>query len=419
MSKKGKKFSRRDFFKITGAVGAGSIAASIGKLSNASNQLEPEPSMPALVPTKPFGKTGVNVSILGLGGSQDLMSKKILLRQAVQMGVTYWDTAHNYEGGNSEKAIGKYFMRYPDDRKKVFLVTKTPSSSPGEMTRNLQTSLERLKTSYVDLFFIHSVSDVNDEIDPSTKTWVEKAKGEGKIRFFGFSTHSNMDECLKDGAKLGWIDGIMTSYNYRLMHSDSMKRAVEACAKAGIGLTAMKTQASFFAYFYADIGKETDIGVKLNEQFMRKGFTPEQARLKAVWENPDIASICSEMPNMTILQANVAAALDKIELSHQDKRIMKQYARETASGYCAGCANSCEPMVKGNVPIRDIMRCLMYCDNYGNHEQAARLFNTIPGKTRRRLARFDYSKAEDLCPQNMPIAKIMKKALEKFAKNEA
>ena len=120
---------------------------------------------------------------------------------------------------------------------------------------------------------------------------------------------------------------------------------------------------------------------------------------------------------MTILQANVAAALDKIKLSYQDKRIISEYARETASGYCAGCANLCEPELKKNVPIRDIMRYLMYYDNYGNHERAARLFNTIPEKTRRRLARFDYSKAADLCPQNMPIAKIMKKAIETFTRS--
>lgn len=411
MPKKEKIFSRRDFFKITGAAGAGSMVASMGKLASAADKSEPEPFKAATVPTRPFGKTGVNVSMLGLGGSQDLLSKQLLLRQAVKMGVTYWDTAYRYEGGNSEKAIGNYFAKYSDDRKKVFLVTKTPSGVPDKMTRYLHTSLERMQTSYVDLFFIHQVSDVKDEIDQSTKAWAEKAKAGGKIRFFGFSTHKNMSQCLMDGAKLGWIDGIMASYNYRLMHADSMKRAVEACARAGIGLTAMKTQATFFAYFYARIGKENDIASKLTEQFMQKGFTPEQAKLKAVWENPNIASICSEMPNMTILQANVAAALDKIELSLQDKRLLEQYARETAFGYCAGCANLCESVVKGNVPISDIMRHLMYYYSYEKHDQAIRLFNTIPSTTRKYLAGCDYSRAEYLCPQNIPIAKLMKKAV--------
>jgi predicted aldo/keto reductase-like oxidoreductase len=118
------------------------------------------------------------------------------------------------------------------------------------------------------------------------------------------------------------------------------------------------------------------------------------------------------------LQANVAAALDKIELSIQDKRLLKRHARETAFGYCAGCANLCESVVKGNVPISDIMRYAMYYYNYGDHERAIRRFNTIPDTTRRRLASVDYSRAEYFCPQNIPITKLMKKAVETLAKSE-
>jgi hypothetical protein len=51
------------------------------------------------------------------------------------------------------------------------------------------------------------------------------------------------------GARLGWIDGIMASYNYRLMHTPAMKKAADACIQAGIGLTAMKTQATFLSRF--------------------------------------------------------------------------------------------------------------------------------------------------------------------------
>ncbi len=65
------------------------------------------------------------------------------------------------------------------------------------------------------------------------RAWAEKAKAEGKIRFFGFSAHKNMENSMLAAAKLGWIDGIMMSYNYRLMVKDKMKRAVDACVKAG------------------------------------------------------------------------------------------------------------------------------------------------------------------------------------------
>jgi len=121
---------------------------------------------------------------------------------------------------------------------------------------------------------------------------------------------------------------------------------------------------------------------------------------------------------MTILQANAAAALDKTKLSFQDKQLLEQYAQKTAFGYCAGCANLCESVIKGNVPISDIMRYLMYYYNYGDHRRAIRLFKTIPSTTRKRLANFDYSRAEHLCPQNIPIAKLMKKAVEKLATSD-
>ena len=410
MGEKKKDLSRREFIKITGAAGIGSVVASAGKLAEAS---DPGGALKTkAVPTRPFGKTGVHVSVLGMGGSQDLTSKQLLLRQAVKMGVTYWDTAYRYKGGRSETAMGNYFSRYPEDRKKVFLVTKSSSSDPKMMTQHLDTSLERLQTDYVDLYFIHHVSDVTREIEPETKTWAEKRKAEGRIRFFGFSTHSNMEQCLLDAAQLGWIDGIMTSYNYRLMNTDAMKRAVDACAKAGIGLTAMKTQATFFAYFYADKGKENDRAIELTDRFIKKGFTPEQAKLKAVLGNPNIAGICSEMPSMTILQANVAAVLDQTPLSSQDMRFLDQYARKTACGYCAGCARLCESALNGRVPVSDVMRYLMYHDLYGDHAHAVRLFHKIPANTRRRLTRINFSRAEALCPQKMPIGKLMEKAFK-------
>jgi predicted aldo/keto reductase-like oxidoreductase len=76
------------------------------------------------------------------------------------------------------------------------------------MTQGLNQSLERLKTDYVDLYFLHGINNtslLNDDL----KAWAEKAKADKKIRFFGFATHSNMENCLQESARLGWIDGIM------------------------------------------------------------------------------------------------------------------------------------------------------------------------------------------------------------------
>jgi len=411
MSSKEGNFSRRDFIKTAGAASLGSVLVALNSLTQADGSSSSRASEQMIVPTRPFGKTGVNVSILSLGGELD-MSDQLVFRQAFKMGVTYWDTADGYGWGKNEKAIGKYFAKFPNDRKKVFLVTKAGTSDPKKLTEKLNRSLQRMNTSYIDMYFIHYLSDVKNELTSEVKAWAEKAKAKGKIRFFGFSAHKNMENSMLAAAKLGWIDGIMMSYNYRLMVKDKMKRAVDACLKAGIGLTAMKTQAAFSANFYASIGSESDKTLKMTESFLKKGYTAEQAKLIAVWENPNIASICSAIPNMAILQANVAAALNKKKLSLRDKQLLEHFAQQTSSGYCAGCANICESAVDLRIPISDIMRFSMYHNSYGDRDKALTLFNALPKDIKANILKADYSKAEKYCPQKIQIGKVLKKTHE-------
>ena len=401
MTKKYSSWTRRAFIKAACTAGAGSIMTLNNLPAAASDE-------GVFVPTRPFGKTGIEVPILGFGTSLHVAFSQLLLRQAVKWGVTYWDTAYTYMGGNSEKAIGKYFGKYPQDRKKIFLVTKTHAGTAKSRTRDLNLSLERMKTDYIDLFFIHSVWSA-DELDNQTRSWAEKAKAAGKIRFFGFSTHSNMEACLLAGAKLGWIDGIMMTYNYRLMHTDDMRRAVDACVKSGIGLTAMKTQGG------GQVRDDSETELELAGRFLQKGFTDAQAKLKAVWQNQRIASICSEMPNMTILMANVAAAVNKAELSARDEQLLQQYARETRSGYCAGCTDICESAVAADVPIGDVMRYLMYARSYGSRRRARHCLKKIPEKQCRHMIHLDYSLAEKKCPQKMAIGKLIQEALNELS----
>jgi predicted aldo/keto reductase-like oxidoreductase len=393
--------SRRDFLKVAGAAGLGPILTACSKLADAS---EGQPT----IPVRPFGKTGVDVPILSFGGSLDTSLSRLLLRQAFKWGVTYWDTANSYMGGRSETGIGKYLEKYPEDRKKIFLVTKSHAWTLNEMGRDIDRSLERMQTDYIDLFFVHAVRSINDLHD-ETKVWAEKKKAQGKIRFFGFSTHSNVEACMLAASKLGWIDGIMMRYNYRLMHTDQMKRAVEACAKAGIGLTAMKTQGG------GQVTTDSDTELKLAGRFLKKGFTDAQAKLKAVWENPHISAICSEMPNMTILMSNIAAAMDKTKLTASDMGLLRQFAQETRSYHCSGCADICESSIQEKIPVSDVMRCLMYARSYGNRERGRHQFKKIPLRTRRQMVVTDYSLAEQMCPQKMPIGNLMKAAVMEFA----
>jgi predicted aldo/keto reductase-like oxidoreductase len=407
-----KGWSRRDFFKITGTAGMGALLSPLGVSSGVrSQEAGPPPADAAHMPTRAFGRTGIQVPVLALGGMFDTGANLLIFKQALRWGVTYWDTADCYGNGESETGFGKYFAKYPQDRGKIFLVTKSDSRDPDGMSGLLAQSLERLNTSYIDLYFLHGVRSV-DELDHRTRKWAQKAKAEGKIKFFGFSTHRNMAELLAAAAKLDFIDGIMLAYNFRIMHAPEMKAAVDACVQAGIGLTAMKTQAER-SWLGGDRAEKA--GAELVEAFIEKGMTEHQAKLKAVWSNPHIASICSQMPDMTILKANVAAAMDTASLNSRQMRQLEQYALETADQYCAGCGHLCETAVSGRVPIGDIMRFHMYRESYGRLDWALSHFRHLGPDVHRRMAHTDFTVAERCCPQKMPIVRLMRQALDDFA----
>jgi uncharacterized protein len=263
-----------------------------------------------------------------------------------------------------------------------------------------------MKTSYIDMYCgFHGLSDpkqLNDEM----KKWVMKAKERKVIKYFGFSTHSRMPECLMAASKLDWIDAVITTYNFRLMQDQKLKDAVQACYDAGVGVLAMKTQ-----------GKEVqlkDEDTKLTEHFTKNGFTEGQAKLKLVLDDKRITAATVGRESVKHLRLNVDAVLDKKELSRMDKEVFENYASETCSGYCAGCAHICGPIAAG-VPVNDVMRYLMYYNSFGDKHTARQLFADIPYEVRSNLLSADFSIAESRCPQRLPIARLMKEAVDKLA----
>jgi predicted aldo/keto reductase-like oxidoreductase len=220
-----------------------------------------------------------------------------------------------------------------------------------------------------------------------------------------------MEYCLLGAAKLDWVDAVMTTYNFQVMNSPKMQEAVQACEKAGIGLVAMKSQGG------SPGAKRPPSEAKreLVDRFLKRGFTDKQAKLKAVWETPQIASLCSQMPNLTILSANVAAALDQTKLAREEFEALRQYALETRSGYCAGCGSICREAVGGAVPVNEVMRCLMYHHYYGEPDLARLTFAGLDEEIRQRLTEVDYSRAEQACPNRLEIAELMRQAAELLA----
>ncbi|MHC4641291.1 MAG: aldo/keto reductase [Planctomycetota bacterium] len=402
--------NRRNFLKTVGATGLGSVLASTDSIAaqGQTSDTAKKPKYPQ-VPKRKLGKTGVKLPCLCLGGNQDLIANQIILRMAPRWGVTYWDSAHIYTGGNSEIGIGNYLTKNPKMRKKLFITSKASrAKSIAQVEERLQTSLKRAKTDYFDLYYGYHQCPDPAFLTNELKEWAQSAKKRKLIRHFGISTHQNMADVLAAAAKLDWIEVVMTIYNFRLMQDKKLNAAIDACHKAGKGIMAIKT---------LGMGQKitTVEDKKLTDHFLQRGFTKEQAKIKAVLQDKRFTAVCVGMKNIRELTSNIAAALDKTKLTQADTNALTEYARTTCDGYCAGCANICNAAMPDIPCVSDIMRYLMYHKSYGEHEEAQQLFAQIPAKVRNKLLSTDFSPAEARCPQHLPIGKLVTEAVSRLA----
>ena len=151
------------------------------------------------IPRRPLGKGGDLVSALGLGGYhlgtiKNQRDAIRLVHAAVDAGVTFMDNAWEYHDGRSEEVMGKALV---GRRKEVFLMTKLCTHGRGkrEAIRQLEQSLSRLKTDFLDLWQIHECVYYNDAErhfarDGAVEA-LERAKRDGKVRFVGFTGHKD------------------------------------------------------------------------------------------------------------------------------------------------------------------------------------------------------------------------------------
>ena len=422
------RMNRRGFLKKVGAAGLGSafVFAAVNGDSKESkgvsdvNSVEDAEDRTFGPPKRKFGQEGIKVPCLGLGTNRLSMGNRVVLKKAYEYGVTLWDTSPAYIGGQGERCIGEFVQKNPDARAKLFIVSKaTEAVGIEQKERLLQMSLRRMNLQYIDLYLgVHQMdepSNLNDEL----QRWAEAKKKKKQIRYLGFSTHKNMTRCLEAAARLDWIDVVMTSYNFRLMQDKRFNAAIEACREAGIGIIAIKTQGhgvnspeDAWQKRYS-ISSERDR--ELTRHLLEKGYTQGQAKIKLVLENKCITSACVGLTNLSFLDANVAAVMDRKELSPEDKRRFKDYAQATCSGYCAGCAYICDGVLPGPAYVSDIMRYLMYYNSYGEKGLARKLFAAIPEGVRSRMPDADYGAAEALCPQRLAIGELVAEAVSKLS----
>jgi hypothetical protein len=350
-----------------------------------------------------FGSTGVRISKLCLGGFSVVgTDSQSLLDESLRYGIDCWE--HTSFTG---RVFGDYFKTHPGVRERVFLSGKTKSTVPTIMQEDLDKALAENETSNIDFFAIHGVDEV-EVLTDDVRKWAERAKRDGKIRYFGFCTHKKVDSCLDQAAELGWIDGIQAFYNYRMRALGCLEAALRKCYEKGIGIFTIKSMGLC-------VQQEAELdGIplpkdKLLTLLADHGLSFEQAKLKAIWQNPHVTSVCSLMPSVAIIQANALSAIDERVVDSEVMMSLDDYAGGTGKYYCRRCG-ACESATPDGIPVFDIMEMLMYARGYGAKDMAMKNFAKIPTDIRSEMMNSDYSKAESVCPQAMPIARLMREA---------
>ncbi len=198
-----------------------------------------------------LGRTGAKVSILAFGcGSRFLMYKdedsaSAILNRAIDLGITYLDTAYAYGDGQSETRVGKVMATR---RKQVWLATKIPDRTRDEFLRRLEGSLKRLQTDYVDLVHIHSLGQAEDlakiEAPNGALKGLMEAREQKMARFVGMTSHTN-GEVMTEAIKRHDLDCVQMALNAS-RNGRFEELALPAANAKNLGVIAMKVTGQEF-----------------------------------------------------------------------------------------------------------------------------------------------------------------------------
>jgi aryl-alcohol dehydrogenase-like predicted oxidoreductase len=279
-------FSRRKFLESIALGGA--ATAGLPMLANIAS------AKTALLPHRTLGHTGAQVSILTFGcGSRFLMYEDEdkafeVLNHAIDLGITYLDTAYAYGDGKSETRVGKVMATR---RKEVWLATKIPDRTRDGFMRRLDDSLKRLQTDHVDLLHIHHLGQADDlamiEAPDGALKGLLEAKEQKLTRAIGMTSHTN-GVVMAQAIDRHPLDAVQMALNPSGT-GDFEKTALVAANKKGLGVIAMKV-----------FGQEFLIGTE-------GGKTDVNTLLRFAMSLP-VTTAVTGMPKVEMLEHNVEQA---------------------------------------------------------------------------------------------------------------
>jgi len=193
---------------------------------------------------RPLGRTGVQVSALGLGTNQfgrvvDEAGAKAIIDRALELGVNFIDTAESYATGASEQLLGRAVAGRRDD---FVIATKTGAGTePGRQTRKritqrLDASLGRLATDYIDVYYLH-FPDPATPLEESLSV-LDDAVRAGKIRYAAVSNHAawQVAEAVGIAQRRGWSPVVASQMEYSLVEREVERETLPACEHLGVSL---------------------------------------------------------------------------------------------------------------------------------------------------------------------------------------
>jgi len=367
-----------------------------------------------------FGKTGEKVSALGFGcmrlptrgnltHSIDEQEATRIVRDGIDNGINYIDTAFFYHNGKSEGFVGKALQ--DGYRNKVLLATKSPFGGfkfGFEFDKILDTQLKRLQTDCIDMYLLHAAnlkSWQNSALKFDLLSKMEKARAAGKIRYIGFSFHDNFEafQTILNGYD-GW-DFCQIQYNYVDIDRQAGTKGLELAAQKGLGVIVMEPL----------LGGKLANPTENLKAALPAGISPVQAAFDFIWDRPEVSLLLSGMSNAEQVRQNLQYASESRigKLTEAQKPCFEKAKTvfETAARVSCTRCEYCTPCPK-KVEIPEIFA--QYNKSVQDKNAAKKAYKKIKGGVQNCVG---CGKCEEKCPQQLPIRAKLKEA-DAFFKGE-
>ncbi len=357
-------------------------------------------------------KHGEPISALGYGcmrftqkgGRIDLDKAEQELLEAYRLGVNYFDTAYIYPG--SEVALGTILERN-GIREKVNIATKLPQymiGSAAALDRFFNEELSRLKTTYVDYYLMHHLTDYVqwEKLQKlGIEDWIAQKKAAGQIRNIGFSYHGDTEMFVKILEAYPW-DFCQIQYNYLDEHAQAGRKGLERAEALGIPVVIMEPLRG---------GKLVNL---LPESAKKKiaasgtGYSPAELGLRWLYDQSGVTCVLSGMNSLDMVRENcrIADAARPGCMTDADRALVRDVIAEIRTKEKVGCTGCryCMPCPKGiDIPGIFAAYNMMYAESkFDGRKQYAQAVALREGSAYA-TACIKCGKCEKHCPQSLPI----------------